>query len=316
MTKKTDNTFTVSDIINMLSTAEIQESPIFEEYGLKAIESTAQNRSKFSQKEDLQRFRTLCIFFGDMRLADIKPSTILEWQNNLSFAPKTIRNYRGTLNIVLNVAFADGYILSNPLTHTKPPKKIKKEVKVFSNDEIELLLSRTEGQFHNMLYFNFFEGLRGSELIALKWCDVDFSTKKININRRIRERDIDKPKGHKERTIDLMPQATEALLNQWEITSDNEYIFVTDKGTPYTKQDILTDRLRRLCKKLCISPRGMHTIRKTCNTLYRQHGLNSTWIMQQLGHESEEVNIAHYTGKVSIDNTEIDSFKNVLRGVK
>ncbi len=273
----------INEVINILSSSQT-ESPLFREFGLKAIETTAQNRNSFSQKEELRRLETLCDFFGEMRLTDIKPSVILHWQNGLSFAPKTIRNYRGTLSIILNCAFADGYIMSNPLQHTKPPKRVKKEVVTFSLNEIEMLLNHTEGQFRNILKFNFFMGLRGGELIALKWEDVAFKSGKITIQRRIRERNIDKPKGGKIRVIDLMPQAREALLNQWEITNGYEYIFITNKGTPYAKQETLTDRLRKLCKELCIAPRGFHTIRKTCNTLYKQHGFNTTWIMQQLGH--------------------------------
>jgi integrase len=302
----------ISEVISILSSSQT-ESPTFREYGLKAIEATAQNRSVISQRDELKRLKALCLYFGDMKISDISPSIILEWQNSLNISSKTIRSYRGTLSTILKFAFANGFINANPLIHTKPPRKEHKEVKIFSKDEIELLLTGSSGQFHNILYFNFFMGLRGSELIALKWCDVDFKAKKVSINRRIRERDIDKPKGYKTRVIDLMPQALEALLNQWEMTNSKEYIFVTeDKGTPYTIQDTLSKRLRKLCKTLCITPKGFHTVRKTCNTLYRQHGFNTTWIMQQMGHSSEEVNIYHYTGKVQLDSAKANDFGQIV----
>jgi len=286
-------------------------APTFKEYGLRALELTSQNRTHFSQDEDLQRYRTLCKYFGDMELNQITSTIILEWQSKSIFAPKTIRNYRGTLNIILNMALCDGYILSNPLIATKPPKKKPKEVKTFSQNEIEILLNATVGQFHNMLQFNFYMGLRGSELIALRWNDVSFKGGTVSILRRIRESEEDKPKGDKERVTTLMPQAREALLNQWEISEGMEYIFNTDKGTPYTKQDTLTNRLRKLCIKVGIDPRGMHTIRKTANTLYKQQGMNSAWILQQLGHSSEEVNNTHYTGVVNLSSESIEAFGKI-----
>jgi len=302
----------ISEVITILSSSQ-SESPIFKEYGLEAIQATAQNRSLISQKDELKRLKALCLFFGDMKVGDIKPSTILEWQNSLEISPKTIRSYRGTLSTILKYAFANGYLSMNPLIHTKPPRKEHKEVKIFTSDEIELLLNHTEGQFHNILKFNFFMGLRGSELIALKWEDIEFKNKKVTIQRRIRERNVDKPKGYKVRVIDLMPQALDALINQWELSKDTKgYVFVTSKGTPYTIQDTLSKRLRKLCKKLCISPKSFHTIRRTCNTLYRQHGFNTTWIMQQMGHNSEDVNITHYTGHVNIDSGMADSFIEVI----
>ena len=270
----------LNEVIGILSSSQC-ESPMFKEYGLKAIETTAQNRNILSQKDELKRFKALCKFFGEMKLSDIKPNTILEWQNSLSISSKTIRNYRGTLSTVLKSAYANGYINANPLIHTKPPRKQHTEVKIFTLDDIKLLLNRTDGQFNNILRFNFSMGLRGSELIALMWEDINFKQGKVTIKSRIRERNIDKPKGYKIRVIDLMPQAREGLLRQWELTEGKGYIFVADtiNEPPYTTQDTLSKRLRKYCKKLCISPKGFHTVRKTCNTLYRQHGFNTTWIM-------------------------------------
>jgi integrase len=300
----------LSKVLQILMGADTT-APTFREYGLRALELTSQNRTHFSQSEDIQRYKTLCKHFGDMELNKITPSIILEWQSLSPFAPKTIRNYRGTLNIILNMALCDGYIFSNPLTATKPPKKRLKEVKIFTMEEINALLNATSGQFHNMLQFNLTMGLRGSELVALKWNDVSFSDGTVSVLRRIREGEEAQPKGDKQRVVTLMPQAKEALLKQWELTNGMEYIFNTNKGTPYTKQDTLTNRLRKLCINIGIDPRGMHTIRKTANTLYKQQGMNSAWILQQLGHSSEEVNNNHYTGTINLSKQSIEQFGNI-----
>ncbi|TET89194.1 MAG: hypothetical protein E3J96_01810 [Sulfurovum sp.] len=76
----------------------------FREYGTQILENTQNYRNAFTQKEELSKFRTLCETFGDMALNEIKASHILKWQNNTNKAPKTILNYRGTLNIIFKYA--------------------------------------------------------------------------------------------------------------------------------------------------------------------------------------------------------------------
>ena len=123
---------------------EIQKTISFEEYGKMVLESTSNSRNKFSQKEETQRFQALCKTFGEMDIAEIKPSTIMKWQNDSPLAPKTICNYRGVLNIILNMAYCDDLIAKNPLTMVKTPKIVRKLVETFSEEEIKLLLNPTQ----------------------------------------------------------------------------------------------------------------------------------------------------------------------------
>ncbi len=299
----------IRQMIKTLSSS-LTESPMFSEYGLEILQNTAHNRSPISQKDELKRFKALCVFFGDMKVSDITPDQINKWQNGLNLSSKTIRSYRGTLSTILKNSLSNGYCGDNPLTHTKPPRKENKEIVVFKDDEIKKILKSANGQFKNILEFNLFEGLRGSELIALKWSNINFKKSEIVINSRIRENEEDLPKGYKIRVIQLMPQAREALLNQWSLTGGGAYVFVTNKGTPYTSQDTLSKRLRKLCKDIRIAPRSFHTIRRTCNTIYKQNGLNSAWILQQLGH-TEEVNQKHYTGSIMLNGEALEQFREL-----
>ncbi len=53
----------------------------------------------------------------------------------------------------------------------------------FTEEEKEIIINTAKGQFKNLLQFCFWAGLRTSELIALKWEDVNFKNKVINIKR-------------------------------------------------------------------------------------------------------------------------------------
>ena len=283
-----------------------KESPTFREYGLIVLEITKNNRNAFTQKEETQRFKRLCKTFGDMKLAEIKASHVTKWQNDCGLSPKTARNYRSVFNLILEMAHYDEIIAKNPLKFVKPPKKLYKEVHVFSKDDMKLLLEKSQGQFRNILMFNFFAGLRGSELIALRWSDIDFDSNTIRIAKRIRDGIEDVTKSKRVRIIDMLPQAKQALKKQRLLTGlKNDYVFVTQHGKAYKTPDVLTVLLKKHCIECGVKAGTMHTIRKSCNTLLKQYGMPQDWILDQLGHVEDGVNREHYTGKIKPDLSKI-----------
>ena len=276
-----------------------QKMMTFSEYGQHILEISDGNRNMFSQKEVLQQFKTLCNTFGEMEMDKIKASYILKWQKECGFAPKTIKNYRGTLNIIFKMAYADDLMTKNPLQTIKAPKVIKGTVEVFEQDEMKALLKNATGQLKNILQFNFFAGLRGSELIALRWNDIDFDNNTILIDKRIREGNVDTTKSKVARTIDMLPQAKKALKQQWESTGSKDgHIFLTQRGNVFVKPSNISEAIKILCVKSNVKIGTLHTVRRSCNTLLKQYGLPLDWILDQLGHIEDVVNRAHYTGKI------------------
>ena len=278
----------------------------FKKYGQMVLEITKNNRNEFSQREETQRFNRLCETFGDMNIEDIRVSHVVKWQNDCGLAPKTVKNYRSIFNQIMEMAHYDELIRKNPLKFVKAPKKIYKEVQVFNQDEIKILINNSRGQFKNILMFNFFAGLRGSELIALRWSDIDFKSNTITIDTRIREGKEDVTKSKRVRIIDMLPQAKIALKSQRLLTGiKNDYVFLTQYGKAYKTPEVLTVLLKELCVYSNIQIGTMHTIRKSCNTLLKQYGLPNDWILDQLGHVEDGVNREHYTGKIIPDLSEI-----------
>jgi len=278
----------------------------FRTYGLHILENTKNYRNLFSQKEELSRFRKLCRTFGSMALGDIKASHILKWQNNFNMAPKTIINYRGTLNIIFKYAVYDELMSSNPLSIVRAPKVIRKEIQVFKEREIRLLLKYTKGQLHNIIQFVAFTGVCAGELIALRWSNIDFEEDTISISKRIIEGNEDIPKSKRNRVLDMLPQAKEALMQQAQLTKKrSEYIFTTRFGKPYKRSNKISAAIRRVCKKVHINGGTLQTLRRSCNTLYKQYGLPNDWILDQLGHMQDDVNRRHYTGKIKPDLSHI-----------
>lgn len=118
--------------------------------------------------------------FGKVPVVNLTPLIIRQWiekNNNLSL--KRISNVLVPLRHVLEQALNDEIIPRNPLDKLVIKKLLpkvnakRKEVDPFDYDETKIILSLTKGQYHNLLKFAFFTGLRSSELIALQWSHVD-----------------------------------------------------------------------------------------------------------------------------------------------
>ncbi len=282
------------------------ESITFREYGLQILEITKYNRNEFTQNEEIYRFNKLCETFGDMEISDIKAFDVAKWQNESGFAPKTIRNYRSTLNRIMEMADYDELIRKNPVKFVRIPKKVHKEIHIFNQDEIMLLIEKSTGQLKNVLMFNFFAGLRPSELIALRWNDIDFDSNTIKVDTRIRRGVEDVTKSKRVRIIDMLPQARKALKRQRLLTGlKNDYVFISQHGKGYTTPNVISDRLKKLCNECGIKAGTMQTVRRSCNTLLKQYGLPLDWILDQLGHVEDGVNREHYTGRIKPDLSKI-----------
>lgn len=283
-----------------------KESPTFKEYGSIVLEITSGNRSAFSQKDETKRFKQLCKTFGEMRISDIKASHVMKWQHDCGLASKTIRNQRSIFNMILEMALYDDMISKNPLKFVKTPKKTNKVVHTYCEDEIKLLIEKSTGQLKNILMFNFFTGLRVSELIALRWNKIDFDNNRIRIDTRIRNGVEALPKGEKIRTLDMLPQARQALEDQRCMTGlENNFVFLTKYGKPYNREDGINRQLKKLCIATNLKIGTSHMLRKSCNTLFKQYGLPLDWILDQIGHVEDGVNREHYTGKIKPDLSKI-----------
>lgn len=271
----------------------------FSIYGCKILTHTDGNRNAFTQRDWEKKFEVLCKTFGHMQLSQIKASDILIWQKKTNFQAKTIINYRSVLNVIFKFAVYDGIMQHNPLTIVQVPKRVRKEVEYFTQKEIELLVHFSSGQLQNIILFIAFTGVRAGELIGLKWKDVDFRKKTIFIQRRIREGIEDVPKSKRSRLLDMLPQANQALVKQKELTfGKHEFIFISKFNQPYSRSNHITVSIKNVCKKVGISEGGLQKLRRSCNTLYKQYGLPNDWILDQLGHMNDEVNIKHYTGRL------------------
>jgi site-specific recombinase XerD len=158
----------------------------------------------------------------------------------------------------------------------KPIKKEGKMPEILNKEEIKRMIDETKNLNHKgITLFLYYAGLRGSEVINLKWQDIDFERKTIHIKFA---------KGNKDRIVFLHEKLIE-LLNMLGVKKEG-FIFITNLKGQYTKrtiQAIIENAVRKTGIKKDVRP---HTLRHSFATHLLEAGCDLRHIQQLLGHKN------------------------------
>ena len=142
-------------------------------------------------------------------------------------------------------------------------------------------------------------GLRGSDLLSIRWSDV------ITPDGRIRERiEVTETKTKKRRIIALQENARKAL-ERWRLQTTPEadqYVFPGPDGNRLTIQRLhqLVNQWARIADVK--GHFGGHTLRKTYGYHLRRAGVGIETLMKVFGHSSQGITLRY----LGIDQEEID----------
>ena len=245
-------------------------------------------------------------FFNNIYINDLTSHDIrlwLEQQSNNDITTKTIRNRLSLLNAVLTDAVSHKLIKTNPLEEIQLSKEISKtasksdyEIEPFTEEEKQIIIDNAEGQIKNLIQFNFWTGLRISELIALKWSDIDLEKNITHVKRAKVENEIKTTKTKAGiRKVIILPKAKEALINQLEFTKDSEFIFHNpNTNKAWGSSNKIGEAWKRVLDKTNVKYRNPYQMRHTYASTLLSNGENIFWLATQMGHENTEMLFKHY----------------------
>ncbi len=141
-------------------------------------------------------------------------------------------------------------------------------------------------------------GLRGGDLLALRWPDV------LTADGRIAGKvTITESKTQKERAVALQPNAQDAL-QKWQAIAPatDGYVFPNAVGGKLTIQR-LHQLINMWANEAGVSGHfGTHTLRKTYGYHLRQRGVGIETLMKVFGHSSQRITLRY----IGIEQDEID----------
>lgn len=242
--------------------------------------------------------------FGHIIVSEFKPSILKDWgstvtntRNGKPLSGKTKNEIRSILDLAFQELYIDEVIESNPINRTKSFKNNKPEPEPFNNDEREKILGKMTGQIHNLFEFAFWTGLRTSELIALRKCDIDLNRKVIFVRKAVVDGSEKETKTRSSaRTHQLHETALKALKAQLLLTStEDERIFTNPKTNESWSNDKAMYRFWvKAIKQTNIKYRTQYNTRHTYASTMLTENKPIGWVAKQMGHSNIAMTLSTY----------------------
>lgn len=209
---------------------------------------------------------------------------------------KTVNNVLTVLRRMLVVAKKRGVIDEVP--EIEWLKADRPAFDFFAFDEAPRLAAAADGEWIAMILVGLRCGLRQSELIGLRWEDVDLVAGKIHVRQAIVRGKIKPPKNGKPREVPLSNEARAALKSHRHLRG--EYVFCDLDGKPLTKGEC-KHPLWRACKRSGLRRVGWHVLRHTFASHLAMRGVPLRTIMELMGHSTIQMTMryAHLSPEVS-----------------
>lgn len=190
----------------------------------------------------------------------------------------TINRYLALLSAVFHFCEDRGYIIPKLKISKYKLKEPAENIKYFKDwEEIKKIIDRAAEHFKPIIYTAIYTGMRRGNILKLKWENIDFKNKTINILVKNKNK-----QGGENHSIPIIPQLEKILK---KLPHDSEYVF-TYKGKPiesiqtawenifYKRGDKETNwELTKELRDPNLPYRNFHTLRHTA----------STWIVKKTG---------------------------------
>ncbi len=281
--------------------------------------------------------RHISLAIGKIPLSQLKPAHIQKYYSDKlasgradgtgGLSARTIRHHHVTLHGALQSAVKQGLIIRNPCDAVTPPHYQRPEMKFLNEDGIHTVLEAAKTtEYYALYYLALFTGMRRSEILALRWSDIDLDLCELSVNRTLHHlRDgsiiFRQPKTvRSRRMIALTPstalalkelkekQLAQRLLEGKNSPDDNpdktfpndRLVFCQPDGKPLLP-DTITRAWIRLTRRLGMNVR-LHDCRHTHASLMLKQGVHPAIVQQRLGHASI--------------TTTIDTYSHILPGLQ
>jgi integrase len=197
-------------------------------------------------------------------------------------APKGYKVYVRTLRAMFNKFKEWNYITNNPLTKVKFAKTQSVAPKYLTNDEFEKIMQAIENKLiEDFCRVAFDTGMRLSEIVYLRWLNVDLKKRLIVVGD-----ELFMTKTRKQRTVPMSEMVFKVLERRDKEKRRNEYVFGKSVTKPYTG-DYFSKKFKEACRAADVDAGiHMHSLRHSAATRMAQSGAPIIAVKEILGHSS------------------------------
>lgn len=246
----------------------------------------------------------------DLRIDQIQSLYIKETENGTS--PKMVQYIHSVLRRSLNFAVRWGLLVRNPAIGAIRPKLSRKEMMTLDSDQVRTFLSAAKGSRNEALFWVAVStGLREGEILGLKWSDLDWKTKRLQVKRQVQRLSgggliLTEPKSAAGKRMIILSSATVAVLQKHlnsqqdekmlirEYWQENDLIFPSTIGTPLDPSNMSRD-FKRTLEMAGLPNIRFHDLRHTAATLMLLQGTHPKIVQERLGHSNISLTMDTYS---------------------
>ncbi|MBS4103882.1 tyrosine-type recombinase/integrase [Tsukamurella paurometabola] len=255
----------------------------------------------------------------------------------------TVLKVATNLSQMFDAAVEDRYIATNPTKRkaAKAPtatavKREQAEMVTWSPAQLSAFLTWDRDTFgddmHALWFVAAHTGMRRSELLGLRWSDVDLTAGRIQVRRALdtaRPGEVKGTKSNRARVVDIDP-GTVTVLRRWrrerggitlELTKADAFVFGTATGAarcPVSTSEMFARRITRARAALgadALPTMKLHGLRHTHATILLEAGENPKVVSERLGHASVSFTLTVYAHVTpTMQRGAVDRFTAALSG--
>jgi integrase len=225
----------------------------------------------------------------------------------------TARHLHACIRRALEDALRFGLVQRNVATLVKAPLMGKRPMQVYTPEQARRLLDAARGERLEALYMLALStGMRESELLGLRWRDVDLEGGVVRVQQSLKvaehgKRALGKPKtAGSRRKVLLTSTAVAALrahrLRQGEerltagaLWQESDLVFPTSVGTALDPTNMYRFAYKPLLKRAGLPLIRSHDLRHTAATLLLLSGVHPKVVSEMLGHSSVTITLNLYS---------------------
>jgi integrase len=254
----------------------------------------------------------LSYFPASVRLADLDRRALqgfIGWVTdrpgrNGRLSDRSIRNALTPLRLCLDAAASDG-LVSGDLTRALvlPVRRggrrwDVRERRSLNREELTRLLAEIPPGYKPLFVLLATTGLRISEAIGLRWCDVDLDARPpyLRVRQAIVKGIVGAPKSrHGARTIPLTDDLGRRLCQLRPADAKPEdLVFRNGRGRPLAPNNLRNRILGPAATRAGVPGIGLHTLRHTCASLLIERGTSPLRLQRWMGHHAAAYTLDTY----------------------
>ncbi|MFC2047212.1 tyrosine-type recombinase/integrase [Chloroflexota bacterium] len=252
---------------------------------------------------------------GNIPLTQLRPEHLQKHYTsklNDGLSPRSVRYNHVVLHKALQTAIKWGLVARNVADGVDVPRAHRNEMQTWDEYDIARFLEGAkDSPYYALFYTALFTGMRRSELLALRWCDVDFIFSQFSVSRSLHHlKDgsyvFTEPKSSRSRrTIALSPSANLLLTEHKEKQileramlgtplTDNDLVFSLLEGKPL-RPNTVSRAWTMLAARCGLKVIRLHDARHTHASLMLKQGVHPKIVQERLGHATISVTLDTYS---------------------